>query len=123
MVKADNSGNSDNPSFNIPASKYYWLGDYLGAAPKWMIKSFTPILIFTTFIATSVLWLTDWWQTLAVYLLTTLYLGALWPVGWGGSFIMVGGGYLWYTRRQKRLIRERAEATQRNKIRKLIDGA
>ena len=121
MVRADNSGNSDSPSFNIPASKYYWLGDFLGATPKWLFKRYTPFLVVLTFISTSILWLTNWWQIALTRLLTLLFIGQLWPVGWIGSAVFIGVAYLLYKRTKKRLAAERKVQFQKAKLQSILD--
>jgi hypothetical protein len=91
----------------IPSSKYWWLpGDI--AVPKEFFKIWTLTLLLFTSTATAIACLTTWWQTIIATVATALYLKN-WYIGWPltiGSIIIF---YVWYTRRQKRLQRERAE--------------
>lgn len=117
MSQADNSGNNaDKPYFNIPADRYFWLWGKRGgtAVPTQFFKLWTGFLIAFTFVSTTVLWLTDWWQILITRLLTFFYI-THWYVGWPATTVTLVIMYYWYSRRQKRNRRERAEWLRRRR--------
>jgi hypothetical protein len=62
----------------VPASKYWYLGDTIGAVPKGFFKFFTTFVIIITAASTAIACLTDWWQRI----LALLFVGQLWYIGW-----------------------------------------
>jgi hypothetical protein len=102
-------GDIREPYFEIPSSKYLWLWGKPGkgtAIPINFTKYYTCVLIVGTFIATTILWLTNWWQIILTQIATFFYI-TYWPIGWGGTAITVTILYMLYKRRQKRLLKER----------------
>jgi hypothetical protein len=110
MSNADNSGNNANETFfNVPESKYFFISrSHQGiAVHKGFFKWYSLTLALFFSISTAILCLTNWWQTAAVMIITTLFLGKLWFIGWPAVLISIPVFYFWYKRRQARLLRER----------------
>jgi hypothetical protein len=69
----------------VPASKYWYLGDVIGAVPKNFFKFWTPFTFFAGVALTAVVLLTDWLQQL----LNKLFFGGWWYYGWFGSVLLI----------------------------------
>lgn len=90
-----NNPNEPETFHEVPASKYWYLGDKIGAVPKGFFKFWTPFIIVSTAITTAVACLTDWWQILAVRLGTFVFVD-----NWIISFPAIGiAGLILYVRR------------------------
>ncbi len=77
--------NNDNETYHeIPASKYYYLSDSIGAVPKWLFKFWTPLMLLLGGAITFVALETNLWQRL----FSAIFLGGYWYVGWGASGIL-----------------------------------
>ena len=57
-----NNPNESETFHEVPASKYWYLGDAIGAVPKGFFKFYTPFVIIMTAATTAIACLTDWWQ-------------------------------------------------------------
>ena len=111
---ANNPDGDQRETFHeVPASKYWYLGDTIGAVPKTFLKTITVVYVVGTFIATTILWLTNWWQLLAIATLNALYI-QYWFIGWPASFLIAGIIYYRYSRRHKRMT-----AAENEKLRRL----
>lgn len=93
--------------YSIPTSEYWWLSGAEIAISKRFFKYWTAFTGLFVFVSTSILYLTNWWQTAFTSLATTFYIGKLWYIGWGGTLISIPAGYYLYKRRQKRVLHER----------------
>jgi hypothetical protein len=92
----------------VPASKYWYLGDSIGAVPKGFFKFWSPFLIITTAVSTVIACETDLWQRLIIALGTFFYIDK-WFIGWPATFLTVGVSYLYLRHRSKQRQKARAE--------------
>jgi hypothetical protein len=75
---AANAGSDSETYHEVPASKYWYLGDTIGAVPKGFFKFFTSFVIIVTAASTAIACLTNWWQQV----LAAIFIGRFWYVGW-----------------------------------------
>ena len=123
MSNADNVGNNQQMAYyNVPAIDYLPLWGKKPPNATIIPITFTKYLIFVcvggTFIATSILWLTNWWQTLLLIIANTLYI-QFWYIGWPATFVFIGVAYYMFKRRSKRI---KAEKTRLARMQKLDDA-
>ena len=69
----------------VPASKYWYLGDTIGAVPKNFFKFWTPFTFFLGVTLTAIILLTDWIEQL----LYKIFLGSHWYAGWIIIFFVI----------------------------------
>jgi hypothetical protein len=106
----------------IPGSKYFFISGPTGVAiHKDFFKMWTLMIIVASAVTTLIAVYTDWWQTLIMWTLTSLfvthyYVG--WPALGIGSLVF----YVWYVRRQKRLARQRKQQAESARIKRLLAG-
>ncbi len=107
------ANNNERDTYHqVPASKYWYLGDTIGAVPKNFFKIWSPFCFFSGIIITAITLLTDWW----LQLLNILFLGKLWYIGWFGTPIIIGVIYFWGHRKQKQFAKERRMQAYRRKV-------
>jgi len=95
------ANNPDKPQsyHEVPASKYWYLGDVIGAVPKAFFKVFTPAIIILTATVTTIANLTNWWWLLGSAILQFIFI-RFWYIGWPAIILSVGGGYIYYRVKQ-----------------------
>ena len=100
------ANNPDNPEtfHEVPASKYWYLGDSIGAVPKAFFKFWTPFIFITAIVLTLLTEHTTVWATLATYIYVTH-----WQIGIPATLVTVAVTYFYLSRRQKRIRKQRAE--------------
>ena len=96
----------------IPVDKSIYLGDEFGPVSYSFLKFYTVTLTILIGASTAIACLTTWWQQLFML----LYFGSAWYVSWGATAIVAGLIYWKFSRRQKRLTRERRDADRRRKV-------
>jgi len=100
----------------VPGSKYFFISGPSGVAVhKSFFKYWSLFLVFSTLASTLIAVYTNWWQTLIIMMLTFFYV-QYWYIGWPATAITLGIGYFWYTRRQKRIAKERAAQLRRRRF-------
>ena len=107
MPNPDKDRLDELKQYSIPTSEYWWFSGPEIAISKKFFKYWTAFTTLFVFASTVILCLTNWWQTLTISIITKLYLGSYWYLGWGFTLIAIPTFYFWYTRRQKRILRER----------------
>jgi hypothetical protein len=86
---ANNPDSPDDANYRetyheVPASKYWYLGDVIGAVPKNFFKFWTPFTFLLGVVLTYIILETNWFTLLLV----SLFLGENWFVGWFGTLIL-----------------------------------
>lgn len=94
----------------VPASKYYYLGDSIGAVPKWLFKFWTPFIFFLGVSMAAIGLLTNWYSLAATgawnfFIIQNLAVTAPVLIFAG----LTGYVYLHYKRKQKAKARREAE--------------
>jgi hypothetical protein len=106
----------------VPASRSWYLGDVFGPVTKTFLKFWTSFCVVSTFVATTILWLTDWWQIFFTRLAVFFYVQHYY-IGWPATFIIGGVIYFWWWRRSKKIMREKKTKEQAARVQRIIDEA
>ena len=101
-----NNENSPETFHEVPASKYWYLGDVIGAVPKGFFKVWTPTIIIISVVTTVLALETNFWQWF-FSTMVSFFLITHWYIGWPTLLIASGVAYIWYSKRRKRILRER----------------
>ena len=103
------ANNPDNPEtfHEVPASKYWYLGDAIGAVPKGFFKFWTPFIFVTAVVLTLLTEHTSIWATLATYIFVQN-----WQISVPATLITVAVTYFYFSRTQKRIRKQRAESAR-----------
>ena len=98
----------------VPASKYWYLGDAIGAVPKGFFKFYTPFIIVATAVTTAIACLTDWWQIAFTRLATFIFVE-----NWAISLPVIGfTSLVLYIRHNWKEKRKRKNQLEKERIRK-----
>jgi hypothetical protein len=95
----------------VPASKYYYLGDTIGAVPKAFFKYWSALLICGSVTATVLACETNFWQQLLAYIYIKNALISI-PIT---ALTLLITWYM-YSRKQKQKARQKAEAAHRRQF-------
>jgi hypothetical protein len=98
---AANSGSDSETYHEVPASKYWYLGDAIGAVPKGFFKFWSPFLVITSVATTVIACETDWWQQFFTRIATYLYI-TNWFIGWPATAIGIIVLYVYSARKNKK---------------------
>lgn len=70
----------------VPASRYFYISDKVGAVPKGFFKYWTTAVIALTAAATVIACETNWWQIFFTRLANLLFI-TYWYIGWPALLI------------------------------------
>ena len=115
---AANNSNDSETYHEVPASKYWYLGDAIGAVPKGFFQFWTPFLIIGTATVTSIACLTNWWQLFFTAAFTYIYIKN-WMISLPITGLSLGVLYIWRNQKGKH---KRALQNERARIRKYQDA-
>jgi hypothetical protein len=80
-----NNPNEWETYHEIPASKYWYFGDKIGAVPVTFFKLWTAFCLILGSALTAMALLTDWLQQTLLF----IFLGKAWFIGWFGTPLLI----------------------------------
>ena len=115
---ANNNDNHEGYG-EIPLTDYIVIGETF--IHKKLFLYWTPTVFLFGVVSTAIGAYTNWWQTLTISLANLIFIR-----GWYISIpsLLIGAGifYVWYNRRQKRLLKERSEQSEMDERWKFVKG-
>lgn len=93
----------------VPASKYYYLGDAIGAVPKWLFKFWTPFIFCVGGAMTAIALETNWYQ---IFLTRAwqYFVVQNWVITVPAFFVFSGIGLIYVRYRGKQKAKAKKEA-------------
>lgn len=116
---AVNSQEGEETYHEVPASKYWYLGDTIGAVPKAFLQYWT---IFTVAITSTTLLIaiyTNWWQLLALALVNFIFIKA-WFVTYPALLVGSPILYYYYNYKQKQKRNQKQKEAENKRIRGIL---
>jgi H+/gluconate symporter-like permease len=116
---AVNSQEGEETYHEVPASKYWYLGDTIGAVPKAFLQYWTLLVVISTSLTLLIGVYTNWWQLLAYSLAKFIFIQA-WIVTYPALLIGLPIVYWWYTRKQKQKRIQKQKDAENKRIRGIL---